>query len=86
MANTTYNLGRVGMNVRGEYSPTIAYQPMDIVTYQNGSYMAKVATTGSAPTNTSKWDKLMQGSSDYALAAENTGVSALSAMAMLGSR
>ena len=26
MANTTYNLGRVGMNVRGEYSPTIAYQ------------------------------------------------------------
>ena len=29
------------MNVRGEYSPTIAYQPMDIVTYQNGSYMAK---------------------------------------------
>ena len=62
------------MNVRGEYSPTIAYQPMDIVTYQNGSYMAKVATTGSAPTNTSKWDKLMQGSSDYAVAAENTGI------------
>lgn len=54
MANTTYNLGRVGMNVRGEYSPTIAYQPMDIVTYQNGSYMAKVATTGFAPTNASK--------------------------------
>lgn len=74
MANTTYNLGRVGMNVRGEYSPTIAYQPMDIVTYQNGSYMAKVATTGSAPANTSKWDKLMQGSSDYAVAAENTGI------------
>ncbi len=30
MANTTYNLGRVGMNVRGEYCPTIAYRPMDI--------------------------------------------------------
>lgn len=43
------------MNVRGEYSPTIAYQPMDIVTYQNGSYMAKAATTGSASTNTRAW-------------------------------
>ena len=51
MANTTYNLGRVGMNVRGKYSPTIAYQPMDIVTYQNGSYMAKVVATGFATTN-----------------------------------
>ncbi len=47
---------------------------MDIVTWQNGSYMAKAATTGSAPTNTSKWVKLMQGSSDYAVAAENTGI------------
>ena len=36
--------------------------------------MAKAATTGSAPTDTGKWDKLMQGSSDYAVAAENTGV------------
>ena len=24
MSNTTYDLGRVGMNVRGEYSPAIA--------------------------------------------------------------
>ena len=30
MANTTYNLGRAGMNIRGEYSPPIAYQSMDI--------------------------------------------------------
>ena len=55
MANTTYNLGRVGMNVRGEYSPAIAYQPMDIVTYQNGAYMAKAATTGCLGTGYSFW-------------------------------
>lgn len=38
MSNTTYNLGRVGLNLRGEYSPTAAYERLDVVSWHNGSY------------------------------------------------
>ena len=33
MSNTTYNLGRVGLNLRGEYSSTAAYEPLDVATW-----------------------------------------------------
>ena len=36
MANATYDLGRVGASLRGNFSYDIAYEPLDIVTYQNG--------------------------------------------------
>ena len=41
---------------RGIYNAGTAYSQYDIVTYQNGIYMAKGSTTGNVPTNTTYWD------------------------------
>lgn len=73
MANTTYTLGRVGMNLRGEYSSTTAYAPLDVVSYQGSSYAAKVNTTGTSPADTSKWMCLAQGAPDYFTSEQPTG-------------
>ena len=40
MANTTYNLGRVGLKLRGEYDPNAAYKPLDVVSWHGGSGLA----------------------------------------------
>ena len=36
MSNATYDLGRVGLNLCGEYSPTTAYEPLDVVGLARG--------------------------------------------------
>ena len=61
MANTTYNLGRVGLKLRGEYDPNAAYKPLDVVSWHGGSYAAKADTTGIAPSDSDKWEVLAQG-------------------------
>ena len=35
MSNTTYNLGRVGLNLRGKYTPTPAYERLDAGSWHN---------------------------------------------------
>ena len=73
MSNTTYNLGRVGLNLCGEYSPTTAYEPLDVVTWRGGSYAAKAAVTGTAPGDTSNWEALVQGVAPYDTQEQQTG-------------
>lgn len=41
---------------KGEYSDTTEYVVLDAVSYNGQSYICKAATTGSLPTDTTKWD------------------------------
>ena len=73
MANATYDLGRVGASLRGNFSYDIAYEPLDIVTWRNGCYIANTASTGQYPDISEEWTRLAQGEMDYAVADELTG-------------
>lgn len=58
MPNIT-NLGRVGMVLRGEYSPSTSYERLDVVSYQKGAYCAKTAVSGVVPTNSTYWQTIV---------------------------
>ena len=73
MSNATYDLGRVGLNLRGEYSPTAAYERLDVVSWHNGSYVAKTATAGVSPDNADKWQALAKGTAPYTTSEIFTG-------------
>ena len=50
---------------RGEWSPTIAYDQGDIVTYEGSSYIAgQDVPAGTFPTNSVYWDLLAEGGAD----------------------
>lgn len=49
----TYNLGKVMVTPRGEYSSTAVYEPLDIVTYNGSSYLVLVESQGVVPSTTS---------------------------------
>ena len=72
-ANATYNLGRVGMNLRGEYDPTATYEMLDVVTWRGGSYAARAAATGIAPSAEDSWMPLAQGLAPYSVGEQKTG-------------
>lgn len=73
MANNTYTLGRVGLNLRGEYNQAAAYEPLDVVLWHGCSYAAKAATTGAAPSDTDKWEMLVQGPAAHSTGEQATG-------------
>ena len=52
--------GARGMTWRGAYVAETAYVKDDAVSYLGSSYIAKVATTGNLPTNTTYWDLVAQ--------------------------
>lgn len=58
MASTTKDLGRVMPVAQGAYSTTKAYVPLDIVSYNGGSYICLAANTGKAPTDMTCWQSL----------------------------
>ncbi|ATO55919.1 collagen-like protein [Loigolactobacillus coryniformis] len=58
MASTTKDLGRVMPVAQGAYSATKAYVPLDIVSYNGGSYICLTANTGKAPTDMTCWQSL----------------------------
>lgn len=58
MASTTKDLGRVMPVAQGTYSATKAYVPLDIVSYNGGSYICLTANTGNAPTDMTYWQSL----------------------------
>lgn len=63
MASTTKDLGRVMPVAQGAYSENKAYVPLDIVSYNGGSYICLAANTGKAPTDMTYWQSLaMRGS------------------------
>ena len=58
----TYELGKIGLNLRGTYNASTAYKKLDVVNYNCSSYAALADTTGTAPTDATKWMLLAQGS------------------------
>jgi hypothetical protein len=50
-----------GIQYEGEYSGSATYQKGDVVAYGGSAYIAKTATTGNAPTDTTFWDVLVNG-------------------------
>lgn len=58
MASTTKDLGRVMPVAQGAYSATKAYVPLDIVSYNGGSYICLTANTGTVPTDMTCWQSL----------------------------
>ena len=50
-------VGRVGLIVKGAWDSSVAYAYMDVVTYNNSTYIAKQAVpAGTLPTNTTYWE------------------------------
>ena len=54
----TYALGKVGMNLRGNYDASATYDKLDVVTYGGSSYAALQSCTGVPVTNTKYWQVL----------------------------
>ena len=73
MSNATYDLGRVGLNLCGEYSPTTAYEPLDVVAWRGGGYAAKANSIGVAPGDTDRWQPLAQGLPAHSTQEQATG-------------
>lgn len=46
---SSYNLGRVALIPKGVYSDTSQYEKLDIVSFNNSSYVAKQSVTGVEP-------------------------------------
>ena len=57
----TYNLGRIGLNVRGEYDAAATYEELDVVNYNGSSYVAKDSSTNILPTDTQYWALVARG-------------------------
>ena len=50
------DLGKVGMRAIGDWSNSATYEVLDVVSYQNGLYVAKQAVpANTVPTNTTYW-------------------------------
>ena len=59
--SATYNLGRIGLNLRGDFDAAASYEKLDVVFYDGSSYAAKSACTGVLPTNADFWTLLASG-------------------------
>lgn len=58
------DLGKVGMRTRGDWSSSATYELLDVVTYNNGLYIAKQAVPANTlPTNTTYWQKAIDADS-----------------------
>ena len=53
--NTTVALGKVQMTPKGEYSTETAYDFLDVVSYEGGSYLAKKPSQNIPVTNETYW-------------------------------
>lgn len=53
--------GRILLIPKGNYDAATTYQPLDIVFYNNASYVCKATTLGNAPTNTTYWQIFSEG-------------------------
>ena len=62
---TTYTLGRIGLQIRGNYDAEAEYDELDVVYFGSNSYVAKEACEGIAPdenTEGNPWQLLAKGS------------------------
>ena len=56
--STIKTLGPVGLNPLGEFNSETQYERMDVVLYNDVSYVALQTVQGELPTNTEYWDAL----------------------------
>ena len=62
---TQYNVGKVLLSYKGEWSEETAYAALDCVTYEGSTYACKKdAPAGTAPTNTEYWFVMAQKGAD----------------------
>ena len=54
-------LGPVGLNPLGDYNSQTEYEKLDVVLYQDSSYIALKPVQGIVPTNAEYWQKLVSG-------------------------
>lgn len=56
-------VGRVGLVIKGAWDSSVAYESMNVVTYNNSTYIAKQAVpAGTLPTNTTYWELTLDAS------------------------
>lgn len=58
------NLGKIMMLPKGEYDKGVTYEMLDIVTYEDSSYLCKQTSINNLPTNTEYWQLISKGVSD----------------------
>lgn len=61
MTVSKQSLGKVCVIPKGAYDGATTYQILDLVTYGGCSYIAKQATKGNLPTNTTYWQLICSG-------------------------
>ena len=71
----TFNLGQVAIVPRGNYNSGTAYNKLDAVTYQGGTFLCLQAATGQAPTNTTYWTPMALGIKAVAATVSGTNIS-----------
>ncbi len=63
------DIGKLNPTWKSAYNNSTAYVVDDMVSYQNQSYICKLASTGNVPTNTTYWDLIAAKGTDADLAA-----------------
>lgn len=71
-----YSLGRIGLKIRGAYSPIMNYEALDVVRLNGSSYVATAPSVGMTPDeNPGYWSLLAQGCAETSFAAMPRDVS-----------
>ena len=58
------NLGKVSICPKGEYDSTVTYQPLDMVSYNGGSFIARTECAGIEPTAGEVWQEVAKGENE----------------------
>ena len=61
---SSYTIGQIGLNFRGDYIPGTTYSKLDVVTYNGSSYVAIAASTNVTPDTSTHWKLLAHGYED----------------------
>ena len=61
MSGTPYTIGRIGLVIRGAYSDAASYNALDVVQYDDSSYVCSAACTGISPVDHQHWMLLAEG-------------------------
>lgn len=75
------NLGRVGLFLRGEWSPDTSYVPLDVVSHDGASYAARLPSTNVEPSvaNYAYWQVMAGGSAPASGGAGGDNIKSVSA-------
>ena len=65
--------GRVMIIPKGTYDASVTYKMLDAVYYSGSTYICKAQTTGNAPTNTTYWQLMAQGTQSAQIAGNYYG-------------